>query len=77
MFSASLRPRNMKQFIFQHEGFFLFFGDVIQVLLEELCFVWLSGWQATVKLAGSVSKGIVEVPSLWCEVALSALKHVA
>lgn len=41
--------------------------------------MWLSGWQATVKLAGSVSKGIVEVPSLWCdcEVALSALKHVA
>lgn len=72
----------MRCFIFQHEGYMLFnglfFGGVIQVLLEELYFVWLSGRpDGCCELAGSVSEGIVEVPSRWCEVALSALSHVA
>lgn len=40
-----------------------------------LCVVeWVAGY---CELAGSVSKGIVEVPSRWCEVALSALNYVA
>lgn len=35
---------------------------------------WVAGF---CELAGSVSDGNVEVPSQWCEVALSALSHVA
>lgn len=35
---------------------------------------WVAGCS---ELAGSVFEGILEVPSRWCEVALSALSHVA
>lgn len=73
-----------------YKVFFVLFSSVPSTILEVplqtrfstrfflmviLCVdEWVAGF---CELAGSVSDGNVEVPSQWCEVALSALSHVA
>ncbi len=71
----------MRCFIFQHEGYMLFNGLILEVsfwFFLRSPFVWLSRRpDGCCELAGSVFKSIVEVPSRWGEVALSAQSHVA